>query len=83
MKNPWRSIQSNPPPEYTRVEIKDINRKHYIGYRYRKTYYETYGNWVIQNPEFWRWIPATSTLLAELKEKISMNNSKVEVMPNE
>lgn len=71
MNNKWQDCKQNPPPEYTRIEIKDSNNKHYVGYRYQQKYYETYGNWLIKNPRKWRYIPATSYLLVELKEKLS------------
>ena len=79
MKNPWQLCETNPPPEYTRVEIKDKNKKHHIGYRYKYTYYETYGNWVIESPKYWRWVPQQSTLLANLKEKLRIDLSNMEV----
>lgn len=79
MNNPWQLCETNPPPEYTRVEIKDKDKKHYIGYRYKYTYYETYGNWVIESPKYWRWVPQQSTLLANLKEKLRIELSNMEV----
>lgn len=67
----WQSCKDNPPPEYTRIEIRDTNNKHYIGYRYKNKYFETYGNWVIKYPLLWRHIPVGSYLLVELKEKLN------------
>lgn len=73
--NPWRSCIFNPPPQYTRVEIKSKVNKRYIGYRYKNTYYETIGNYVIQDPDKWRYIPVGSTLWQEIKQKLSTSYS--------
>ena len=70
MNNPWRFCDSNPPPQYVRVEIKTRNNKRYAGYRFRKTYYETIGNYIIPDPYKWRYIPVGSYLWNEIKEKI-------------
>lgn len=68
--NNWQSCDKNPPSQYTRVEIRDKNRKTYIGYRYGNTYYETFGNYIIPNPVKWRYIPQGSYLFETIKEKI-------------
>lgn len=69
-QNPWRDCKTDPPKQFHRVEIRDKNNKKYIGYRYLKDYYETFGNYIIKNPMLWRFPPKGSTLITELKEKI-------------
>lgn len=74
MRNNWQLCCKNPPPQYTRIEIKKLNGERCVGYRCKNTYYETLGNYIISDPYKWRWIPKTSTLLAEIKEKIKSNS---------
>lgn len=68
--NNWQLCSKNPPPEYTRVEIRDKDRHTYIGYRYLNRYYETFGNYIIQDPIKWRYIPQNSYLLEEIKQRL-------------
>ena len=68
--NPWRDCRTDPPKQYFRVEIRDKKNKRYIGYRCNKTYYETYGNYVIKDPRLWRFPLEGSELLTSLKEKL-------------
>lgn len=76
--NNWQLCSKNPPPQYTRVEIKDTRRKRYIGYRYKDKYYETFGNYIIKDPYKWRYIPQGSLIQAEIKQKIkSFGNMEV------
>jgi len=70
MINQWQSCKKNPPPNYTRVEIKTKNRRKYVGYRCNNTYYETIGNYIIPNPIKWRYIPEGSYLLREIERKV-------------
>ena len=76
--NPWRFCDTDPPSQYMRVEIKTKNGKKYVGYRYKKNYYETIGNYIIKNPYKWRMIPVGSYLWNEIKEKI-VSSSQLEV----
>jgi len=73
MRNNWQLCSKNPPPQYTRVEIKTKDGKHYVGYRCAYTYYETIGNYIIKDPHKWRWIPEYSYLLETVKDKIKKN----------
>lgn len=68
--NPWRDCKKDPPNQYTRVEIRNKSGERFLGYRYSKDYYETYGNYLIKNPMSWRYPPKGSKLLTELKEKL-------------
>lgn len=68
--NPWRYCAKEKPPEYLRIQIKNNKSERFVGYRYKNTYYETIGNYVIPNPYQWRYIPVGSYLWAEIKEKI-------------
>lgn len=68
--NPWRYCSAEKPPEYTRIQIRDRNHNTYIGYRYKNRYYETIGNYSINDPYKWRYIPVGSYLWDEIKEKI-------------
>lgn len=70
MKNSWQLCSKNPPPQYTRVEIKSLFGKRYCGYRYKNQYYSTFGNFIIKDPYKWRWIPETSALYAEILHRI-------------
>ena len=70
MNNPWRYCNTDPPPQYTRVEIKSKDSYRYVGYRYKNKYYETIGNYIINNPFEWRFIPVGSYLWSEIIEKI-------------
>ena len=70
MINQWQSCKKNPPPNYTRVEIKTKSRQRYVGYRCNNTYYETIGNYIIPDPIKWRYIPQGSVLFHEVEEKI-------------
>lgn len=70
MMNQWQSCKKNPPPNYTRVEIKTKSRQRYVGYRCNNTYYETIGNYIIPDPIKWRYIPQGSALFHEIEEKI-------------
>ena len=79
LDNPWRYCQTENPPEYLRIEIKDIYSTRFVGYRYSKKYYETIGNFIIENPYQWRYIPAGSYLWNEVKEKIRMLSEGVGV----
>lgn len=76
--NNWMSCEKSPPPQYTRIEIKDRKGEKYIGYRYKDTYFETYGNYVIKYPMYWRYVPEGSTLLKDLYDKLyrSFENCK-------
>lgn len=78
LSNPWRDCRRDPPIQYVRVEIRDIDHIHYVGYRYKKDYYETIGNYIIQNPKVWRKIPQGSYLFEEIRQKI-FNSNKVSV----
>lgn len=69
-QNPWRKCRSDPPPQYHRVEIKDKHNNRYVGYRCGKTYYETYGNYIIKEPKYWRIPPVGSPLIEVLKDKL-------------
>lgn len=73
--NNWQLCSKNPPPEYTRVEIKDKNRRRYIGYRCRNVYYETFGNYIIKNPYRWRYIPQGSYLWEEIKRRVKSSGN--------
>ena len=79
LDNPWRSCKTEKPPEYLRIEIKDIYCTKYVGYRYRDTYFETIGNFIIENPYQWRHIPVGSYLWNEVKEKIRLLSEGVGV----
>lgn len=79
MRNPWRFCDTEPPPQYTRVEIKSRNRQVYVGYRYKKQYYETIGNSVIPDPFKWRYIPVGSYLWNEIVNKIRSLSIEEEV----
>lgn len=68
--NNWKSCKKNPPPMYKRIEIKCKDGSRCIGYRYDKDYYETYGNYLIKNPMWWRFPPEGSALVTELLEKL-------------
>jgi hypothetical protein len=68
--NPWKSCKYNPPAQYTRVEIKSHKGDRYVGYRYKKQYYETFGNFIIPDPYKWRKIPSESWLWYEIKRKL-------------
>ena len=81
-KNPWRDCDTDPPRQYLRVEIKDDERIHYVGYRYRKQYFESIGNYIIKNPKKWRYIPEESHLFNDIKQKI-INSESVSVALNE
>ena len=71
MKNPWRLCSLNPPPQYVRLEIKVKDKKDtYIGYRYGNKYYESIGNYIIENPYKWRFIPQGSYLWEEIRKRI-------------
>lgn len=70
ISNPWRYCNTDKPPEYTRIQIKDKHNVKYIGYRCKGTYYETIGNYVIKNPYMWRYIPVGSYLWEEIRNKI-------------
>lgn len=70
MKNPWRDCITDPPDQYTRVEIKSKYNRKYIGYRYKDKYFTTIGNYNILEPQLWRYIPEGSYLWNEIKEKI-------------
>ena len=70
MKNPWRFCDTDPPPQYVRVEIKSHHNKRYVGYRCKRQYYETIGNYIIPDPHKWRYIPVGSYLWNEIKDKI-------------
>lgn len=69
-ENPWRYCSKEKPPEYVRVEIKNAYCQHYVGYRYKNKYYETIGNFIIEDPFQWRYIPVGSYLWEEIKSKI-------------
>ena len=71
MRNPWRDCKIDKPPEYTRVQIKNTNGKKFIGYRYKNKYYETIGNYVIDSPYMWRYIPVGSYLWTEIVKQIN------------
>ena len=70
MKNPWRNCKTDPPEQYTRIEIKSKDNEKYIGYRYLDNYYETFGNYIIRNPHKWRYIPVGSYLWNEIVDRI-------------
>lgn len=70
LKNPWHNCDTDPPPQYLRVEIKDDGKNRYVGYRYKKQYFETIGNYVINNPKAWRYIPEGSYLFNDIKQRI-------------
>lgn len=70
MNNPWRYCDKEKPPEYTRIEIRDKEYVKYVGYRYKKSYFETIGNYLIKNPYQWRYIPIGSYLWNEILDKI-------------
>lgn len=82
LKNPWHDCETNPPRQYLRVEIKDVHKIQYIGYRYKKQYFESIGNYIIENPKVWRYIPEGSYLFNDIKQKI-MGSGSVEVALNE
>ena len=69
----WRDCVKDPPQEYYRVEIRDKQNKRYIGYRYGRKYFETYGNYLIKEPTYWREPPKGSKLISELQEKLRIN----------
>lgn len=73
--NNWQLCSKNPPPEYTRVEIKDTKSRKYIGYRCNQKYYETFGNYIIPDPFKWRYIPQGSFLWEEIKRKIRVSGN--------
>ena len=70
VSNPWRFCDTENPPEYVRIQIKDRYNTKYVGYRCKHTYYEAIGNYVIKQPFQWRYIPVGSYLWAEIKDKI-------------
>ena len=70
INNSWRFCDTDPPQQYVRVEIKGRDKRKYVGYRYKNTYYETIGNYVIEKPHKWRYIPVGSYLWNEITEKI-------------
>ena len=72
----WKNCRTNPPPEYHRVEIKDKQNNRYIGYKCGSEWFETYGNYLIKKPMYWREPPEGSTLLAELKEKLRITGGE-------
>lgn len=69
--NKWKSCKYNPPPQFTRVEIRSRDNKRYVGYRYGKDYYETFGNYKIADPYKWRKIIEMSWLWHEIKRKLT------------
>lgn len=71
ISNKWKSCKYNPPYQYTRVEIKSRDGTRYVGYRYKDTYYETFGNYVIPDPYKWRKIPEESWLWHEIKRRLA------------
>lgn len=71
MKNPWRNCETDPPMQYKRVEIKDVNDKRYCGYRYKNQYYESFGNYIIAKPYKWRFIKDNSFMAEWIKDKIN------------
>ena len=70
MNNLWRYCDKEKPPEYNRIEIRDKQYVKYVGYRYKNTYFETIGNYIIKDPYQWRYIPVGSYLWNEIIEKI-------------
>jgi len=66
----WKSCIKDPPKQFLRIEIKDKQKRHYIGYRFGHLYFETYGNYIIKEPMYWRLPPNGSELIKELREKI-------------
>ena len=70
MGNPWRLCDATPPEEYVRVEIKSKDGNRFIGYRYQRKYYTTIGNYLINDPYKWRYIPVGSFLWNEIRKAI-------------
>lgn len=66
----WKDCEKDPPKQFLRIEIRDKQNKKYIGYRFGRYYFESFGNYVIKEPTYWRIPPKGSPLLSELKEKI-------------
>lgn len=79
MDNGWRDCLKNPPPEYVRVEIKTTEKEKIPGYRYKHKYYSTFGNFVIDNPVKWRYIPTGSYLYELIKRKLNSGLKQQEV----
>ena len=77
--NPWRYCDRDKPPEYVRIQIRDKQNMKYVGYRYKKQYYETIGNYLIKNPYQWRYIPVGSCVWEEIKQRIHINNKEAVV----
>lgn len=69
----WNNCTKDPPKQFERIEIKDKQNNRYIGYRFGRLYFESYGNYEIKYPRFWRVPPKESQLLADLKEKLRTN----------
>lgn len=70
MRNPWRYCKDDPPMQYIRCEIKDHKGVEAVGYRYGKKYYTTFGNYIIEDPYMWRYIPQGSRLWESIEYKI-------------
>lgn len=70
MKNPWRDCIDDPPMQYKRVEIKNIKGKRYCGYRYKKQYYESFGNFIIPDPFKWRFIKDEGFMAEWIRNKL-------------
>lgn len=68
--NTWKYCKSNPPDQYIRCEIKDHKGVRYVGYRCGRKYYETIGNYIIEDPYVWRYVPRTSHLWETIEYKI-------------
>ena len=51
-------------------EIKNIKGKRYCGYRYKKQYYESFGNFIIPDPFKWRFIKDEGFMAEWIRNKL-------------